>query len=351
MLQILRSYGAKRINLLIFNNLLKLTPMTRRFAPTRQHSRGHMLIATLPGVHQERLLTQIIQHPLVNEVRYNTGVISPYSPKETLTRILALTERYEKRLWIDLKGRQLRITEWAVPNYGKIVLNHEIEVDYPAKVYFRGNDFSELKVVRGNVIYVDPPPRYAVGNGQAINIHSDNLKIKGYFTPEDLSFIAAASELGVNNFMLSFVETTSDVTEFQSLWQKHSSNSNVNIVLKIESLKGLEFIKGFDFSSNANCSLMAARDDLMINIGQNKAKILPALEQIIKQDPSAIVASRIFAGLENGGTVSMGDLADLALMQRLGYKRFMLSDGICNQYFDKAIQAWDDFLSVDSGYH
>ncbi|KAF0249155.1 MAG: hypothetical protein FD167_1438 [bacterium] len=305
-----------------------------------------MLIATLPAVHQERLLTQIIQHPLVNEVRYNTGAVSAYSPKETLMRILALTEHYEKRLWVDLKGRQLRITEWAVPNYGKIVLNHEIEVDYPAKVYFRGNDFSELKVVRGNVIYVDPPPRYAVGSGQAINIHSDNLRIKGYFTPEDLEYIVAASELGVNSFMLSFVETTSDITGFQTLWQKHSFDSNVNIVLKIESPKGLGFINQFEVNSIPNCTLMAARDDLMINIGQNKAKILLALEQIIKRDPKAIVASRIFAGLENGGTVSMGDLADLALMQKLGYSRFMLSDGICNQYFDKAIQAWEDFLSV-----
>lgn len=304
-----------------------------------------MLIATLPAVHQERLLTQIIQHPLVNELRYNTGVVSAYSPKETLTRILALTERYEKKLWIDLKGRQLRIANWAVPNYGKIELNHEIEVDCPAKVYFRGNDFSELKIVRGNTIYVDPPPRYAVGSGQAINIQGNNLKIKGYFTQEDLSYIAASSELGLNNFMLSFVEGLFDITEFQNLWQKHWPECSANLVLKIESIKGLEFVNNLDINSLPNISLMAARDDLMINIGENKAKILLALKQIIKQDPSAIVASRIFAGLENG-SVSMGDLADLALMKHLGYKHFMLSDGICTQHFDKAIKAWDDFLSA-----
>ncbi|MBI4851647.1 MAG: hypothetical protein HY819_07620 [Acidobacteria bacterium] len=304
-----------------------------------------MLIATLPAIHQERLLTQIIQHPLVGELRYNTGVISAYSPRETLTRILLLTERYGKKLWIDLKGRQLRITNWAVPNYGKIELNHEIEVDCPAKVYFRGNDFSELKIVRGNIIYVDPPPRYAVGSGQAINIHGNNLKIKGYFTQEDLAYIALASELGVNNFMLSFVEGFSDITDFQSLWQKYLLINNPNIVLKIESPKGLEFINSFEIKSIPNCSLMAARDDLMINIGENKAEILLALKQIIKQDPQAIVASRIFASLENG-SVSMGDFADLALMHHLGYSRFMFSDGICNQYFDKAIQAWENFLSV-----
>lgn len=306
-----------------------------------------MLIATLPPVHQDRLLTQIISHPLVDEVRYNTGVCSAYSAKETLTRISALTERFEKKLWVDLKGRQLRIVNWAVPNFGKIILNHEIEVDCPAKVFFRGNEWSEVKVVKGNVIYVDPAPRYAVGSGQAINIHGNNLKIKGYFTSEDLEYITAACELGVNSFMLSFVEEFSDIEEFQALLAKQPFKlDNTNIVLKIESPKGLNFIERFNINTVANCSLMAARDDLMINIGENKAKILPALEQIIKRDSNAIVASRIFAGFESKGEVSIGDLADIKLMQILGYKHFMFSDGLCNQHFEKAIRAWEDFLNI-----
>ncbi len=306
-----------------------------------------MLIATLPPVHQDRLLTQIISHPLVDEVRYNTGVCSAYSAKETLTRILALTERFEKKLWVDLKGRQLRIVNWAVPNFGKIILNHEIEVDCPAKVYFRGNEWSEVKVVKGNVIYVDPPPRYAVGNGQAINIHGNNLKIKGYFTNEDLEYVTAACELGINSFMLSFVEDFSDIEDFQALLSKQPFKlDKTNVVLKIESPKGLDFIEQFNINTVANCSLMAARDDLMINIGENKAKILPALEQIIKCDSNAIVASRIFAGIESKGEVSIGDLADIKLMQILGYKCFMLSDGLCNQHFEKAIRAWQDFLNI-----
>lgn len=305
------------------------------------------LIATLPAVHQERLLTQIISHPLVSEVRYNIGVCSAYSPKETLTRILALTERFDKKLWIDLKGRQLRIVQWAVPNFGKIVLNHELEVDCPARVYFRGNDYSELKVARSNVIYVDPPPKYAVGNGQAINIHGNNLNIKGYFTEEDLAYVAASCELGINNFMLSFVENASDIDEFESLLSKQPFKlEKFSAILKIESPKGLELIDKYKLLPNY--SLMAARDDLMINIGQNKAKILTALEQIIKCDKDAIVASRIFAGLENGGSILMGDLADIKLMQLLGYKRFMLSDGICNQHFEKAIQGWQDFLDASA---
>lgn len=303
-----------------------------------------MLIATLPPVHQERLLKHIIEHPSVDAVRYNTGVASAYDADETLTRILALTRPLNKQLWLDLKGRQLRITEWAVPNFGKIVLNHAVSVDYPAQVYFRGNECSSLKVARGNLIYVDPPPRYAVGAGQAINIVGQNLKIEGYLTDSDHQYIKAAKALAIKHFMLSFVESNTDITEFYSaIGVEHT---NLNLVLKIESLPGLAFVRNFTRSSYPNINLMAARDDLMINIGENRAEILPALVEIIAHDPQAIVASRLFAGLEGGGSVTMGDFADLYLMQLLGYQEFMLSDGICNQYFDKAIQAWQDFQSV-----
>ena len=161
-----------------------------------------MLIATLPAVYRGELLEKIISHPLVKGVRYNIGYVTPYSAKKTLERILEATKRYGKILLIDFKCRQLRIVNWAVPDYGKIILNHEIEVDCPARVYFRGNEWSEIKVARGNVIYVDPPPKSAVGEGQAINIHGNNLKIKGFLTDEDRVYINAARELGINKFML-----------------------------------------------------------------------------------------------------------------------------------------------------
>lgn len=170
-----------------------------------------MLIATLPEIHREELCVRIISHPLIGGVRYNTGYSTPFSVKETLERILELVNEYDKILWIDLKCRQLRITRWAVPQYGKIVLNHKIEVDCPSRVYFRGNEWSELKVVRGNVIYVDPPPRNAVGDGQAINIHGNNLKINGFLIDRDQEYINAAIDLGLNRFMLSFVESVDDI--------------------------------------------------------------------------------------------------------------------------------------------
>jgi len=295
-----------------------------------------MLIATLPAVHQTELLEKIISHSLIGGVRYNTGLRSPFPPKETLQRIVDLTKEYDKKLWVDLKNRQLRIVHWAVPNYGKIILNHEIEVDCPCRVYFRGNEWSEVKVVRGNVIYVDPPPRHAVGEGQAINIHGNNLRVKGFLTDEDCAYLDAARELGIDNFMLSFVEGADDLIQVLGIF-----GQSAHLALKIESQKGVDFVNsGFPFSRH---TLVAARDDLMINIGENKAKILPVLMQIILRDPEAIVASRIFSGLETNGSVSMGDFSDVKLMQMIGYKNFMLSDGISQFHFDEAVKAWEDF--------
>lgn len=304
-----------------------------------------MLIATLPAVFQEELMRKIISHPLIDQVRYNVGACSPYCPKETLKKIFALTNEFDKKLWVDLKGRQLRVVQWATPVYGKIILNHELEVDCPAKVFFRGNEWSEIKIVRGNVIYVDPPPLHAVGAGQAINVHGNNLQIKGYLTEDDKNYIVAACDIGIKNFMLSFVEDLKDISDADEI----TGGAEAEFILKIESLKGLEFVDLTDTEIFKKHHLMAARDDLMINIGDNKAKILPALLKIISVDPDAILASRIFYGLERDSFVSMGDLSDLRLMQILGYKKFLLSDGICLKHFDKAMQEWKSFHSAIKG--
>ena len=67
------------------------------------------------------------------------------------------------------------------------------------------------------------------------------------------------------------------------------------------------------------------------------------LATIIKSDPGAICASRIFSSLERKSSVDFADYADLSLMASMGYRRFMLCDNICNYHFDKAIAAWRDF--------
>jgi hypothetical protein len=280
------------------------------------------IYATLPAPHRDKQLKTVAEHPLVDALRFNTGTRVHTNPIETLEIFLDACKG--KEFWLDLKGRQLRITRWAVPGFGDIVLNHEIEVNLPVEIYFRREEKSIIRKINGNKIYIDPPPPKAVGAGQAINIPSDSLKIKGYFTEEDLEYIEAASKLGINNFLLSFVEEEQDILRLIELVP------NANIIAKIESRKGLDFVRNFYSNVKYKPTLMAARDDLFINIGEDKTDIFPALKMILQKDPYAIVASRLFTSLEDNTEISLSDLSDFELMKSMGFNACLLSDGLCS---------------------
>src|SRR3989344_2976126 len=217
-----------------------------------------MLIVSLPPVHQEDLLKEIITHPSVGAVR------------------------------------------------------------------FRGDDCCELKkVVDGNKLYVDPLPKAPVGRGQSVNILSEKLEVEGGLLPLDHEYIDVAVQNGVFNFMLSFVEGWNNILELEDALGKHCSKST--ICLKIESQAGLDFVFQNDASLLKGYRLMAARDDLMIQIGI--LNMIKSLNMIVNKDPNAICASRLLIGLESG-SVSMADVSDLEYMLSLGYKDFMFSDAI-----------------------
>ena len=308
-----------------------------------------MLIATLPAVYESRLISSIVEHPLVGGVRYNVGASSPYEPQETLERVMEVTTRANKPLWVDLKGRQLRITAWSYPRHGgEIRLNHTLDALPGARVYFRGDQWSELKVVRGDTIWVDPPPRSAVGAGQSINIVGDDVEVHGYLTPEDRAYALAAARLGLTRFMLSFVETSADVEELAQVIRGSDRPElwdTAQCVLKIESRAGLDHVASMGTTPRGQ-RLMAARDDMMINIGEDKTRMMPALRSIISVDPDAICASRLLGSLERTGVLSMGDMSDVCLMWRMGYRHFLLSDGLCHRRFDKAIAAWGELEAL-----
>ena len=307
-----------------------------------------MLISSLPPVHQRELLERIITCPDIGAVRYNTGMSSAYDPHETIRRIQALAKAMHKPLYIDLKGKQLRVVEWANLPEGPIVLNHRIAVTLPAKVYFRGDDCCELReVVNGTKLYVDPLPKAPVGRGQAVNILAQELTIEGGLLELDRAYIEAAIAEGITRFMLSFVESWNDVRELEEAIIRHGRGSrslkDYEIVLKIESRAGLEFVvkdtakKHFH---NGPYRLMAARDDLMIHIGVYGMP--EALKLIVQKDPHAICASRLLMGLETGA-VSMADLSDIEYMRSLGYRHFMLSDGISREHFQEALAFWQTY--------
>ncbi len=296
------------------------------------------LIASLPQVHREELLKEVIEHPYVAGVRYNTGTRSAYNPLETIRRIQKYALPLNKPVWVDLKGKQLRVIEWADLPYGPILLNHRVKVEMPATVYFRGDDGCELKkIVNGNEIYVDPLPKEVVGRGQSVNILSPNLEIEDGLLELDHLYIQAALSEGVGNFMLSFVENWNDVRQLE----KAVGSRGADICLKIESQQGLDFVQKTKPFELQRYQLMAARDDLMIQIGL--LKMPGALRAIIKKDPKAIGASRLLLGAENEG-ISLADLLDLEYMKMLGYRNFMLSDGISHRHFSAAIKFWEEYI-------
>ncbi len=302
------------------------------------------LIVTLPPIYREELLEEVIEHPLVYAVRYNTGMSDETQAEEILNTITKLTTKHKKLFGLDLKGRQLRIASWSLPPYGPILLNHKIEVSLPAKVYFRGDNPSLVKkITNGNEIYIDPPPKFAVGAGQSVNIVSPELRTTdGYFTKKDCEFIRAAKKFGVKNFLFSFVESQDDVALFERALSKIPGARKI---LKIESEKGWNVVKGCSPGSlvKKDLVLMAARDDLVVQVGGIRA--LKASQDIVKVNPDAICASRLLMGLESeANEVTLADIADLDLMRSYGYQYFMLSDGISHRHFTKAMEFWTEYV-------
>lgn len=294
-----------------------------------------MLIATIPGPQNTNLLEEIVGNPFVNTYRFNTGVRVPFSPLETLSRLLDFTG---PNLWIDLKCRQLRIIKWAYPGYGAILLSRNINLELPAHVHFRGEDFScDITDYNQNEIFIYPNPRHALGAGQSINIHAQKLNIEGFLTEEDIAYIEAAKTLGLNQFMLSFVEFPEDISSFRQLCPE------AKIYLKIESPKGIEFVKK-EFILDQNTHLMAARDDLFVNLN-NKPDIISASQLIVSKDPEAVVASRLLNSLTHSDQISLGDFSDLYLLDLMGYQNFMFCDSISSrsEIFQNAISAWKEF--------
>lgn len=302
------------------------------------------LILTLPSSVNLDRVEEVCATPNIKGVRINTGVKSPYSPYETLQKIKKITDAYGITLWVDLKGRQLRVQSWADTMYDYVELSRKVKIDdLPCKICFRNDESRLISYVDKNRVYLNRPLRYTVGRGQSVNILSDSLVIEGkYLTSRDIEYLKACSTLGINHVMLSFFEGIRDLEEVAMYLGKKISD--INAVFKIESVKGLVAIE--DITLSDSWSLMAARDDLFTELDEDYSKMEQALQTIAQKDPNAICASRIFSTLERSDRVSLSDFHDLELMFGLGYKTFMFGDNLCNFNLDIAMQAWEEFMNA-----
>lgn len=292
------------------------------------------LIATLPSMNCLDNVRDAFSRPEISEVRFNTGSVSPYSPHETVKILKELSCEYGKKLWVDLKGRQLRVTEWGNPLFSCIKINHKINVENGARIYLRNGECCRIMHIEdGNKLYVDPLPRHAVGAGQSVNIMSKSLKIHGYLTEQDEQYIDACGKEGIKSFFLSFAEQEDDIAQVMK------QIPDAEVVLKIESEGGMRLMERMV----PGARYMAARDDLYIQTGTG---MMEKLHRIIQKDEGAICASRIFLSLEKSNTPEFCDYTDLELMYRMGYRNFMLCDNVCNHALRPALDVWNKWLSI-----
>ena len=289
-------------------------------------------------------IREVARIPSVKGIRFNTSKPLNEPPDRLLARLRS--EIYPKDLWVDLKCRQLRITNNPIVPPDYIKLNHRIKVKTPTTMWYkelRRDDKSGIveeeyrpveveKVVGwgfrgGNKLKLKLPPGLKIkfGEGTAVSIIDPSLKVYGYLTKKDKRFVKAAKKIGVHKYMISFVEEESDVRELLSMDPK------AEIIAKIENEKGLEFVEKVYPKYKDRVRLMAARGDLYLWL-ERPHKILEALKKIIKADPNAIAASRIFPSLtkiREYQAPTCADICDIGYLLELGYRSFLLGDAIC----------------------
>jgi pyruvate kinase len=272
------------------------------------------VIVTVPPY--ASFVEEVAAHPIVSGLRLNTVMPLRAGPGEALDRL----SKFGQPLWVDLKGRQLRVVGAAIPPFSEIVLSHPIRVKTPVDAFFSdGREMGRIVAVDGNRIILEDGPRRLVGPGESVNIVHPSLKIAGTLTETDRAYLAAMRERGLKNVMISFAESPADAEEVRGLLP------DAEIVQKIESLRGLEYASQ---SGPRNGRLMAARGDLYVEVARPH-HILGALKTIVQADPNAIVASRILDSLAHQPVPESADLGDLGFLLEIGYRTFMLGDQVC----------------------
>lgn len=263
-------------------------------------------------------LDEVSRHPLVCGLRLNTVMPLRGGPADALRRLQALGQP----LWVDLKGRQLRVMGAAIPPYTEVHLSHPIRVETPVEVFFSdGNECVRAVAVEGNRLILEDGPRRLIGPGESVNIVHPSLQIEGTLTETDRAYLSAMGELGLKQVMISYVESPSDIQEVLDLVP------DAEIMLKIETQRGLDYARKHGASHGR---LVAARGDLYVEV-LHPHRIVGALRQVIAADPQAVVASRVFDSLAHQPVPVSADIGDVAFLLSLGYRTFMLGDAVCLQ--------------------
>jgi len=297
------------------------------FKPSSKNKPDYKVYVTLPPF--SAYYDTITNTPVVNSIRFNSATKTSRSPKEILEFYKRNTPT--KEFWIDLKCRQLRVEKDAAIPKDYLEVSHHIKVKTPAEVIFNDGEASAklVEIVGGNKLRFEPgTEEISFGKGASLNILDDSFETQGFFTKRDLKYIRAAKKKGMHKYMLSYVEDEKDIEELLKL------DPQAEIIAKIESKKGLEFVSKSYSKYKNKVRLMAATGDLYIEVDKPH-KITNALEELIKADPEAIVASRILSSCKNPEKMpECNEILAVRYLLGIGYKNFMLGDEFCPDRFD-----------------
>lgn len=281
------------------------------------------VIVTLPPYAD--FAVEVARHPCVAGLRLNTvmpirGFDGTPATSRALDPLLSRLSDLGTPLWVDLKGRQLRVVGGAVPPFTEVRLSHRIRVDAPCDAYFDdGREHARVLAVDGDRLILADSPRRYVGPGESVNIVDPSLEIEGTLTPADLAYLEAMGRVGPSRVMLSFVEQARDAAEVRAVLP------SAELVCKIESQRGLDYVAAHGATHGR---LMAARGDLYVEVAKPH-QVIAALRAIIAADPEAIVASRLLPSLARHTVPSSSDVSDVAYLLGLGYRTLMLGDEVC----------------------
>ena len=261
-------------------------------------------------------LEEVAAHPLVEGLRLNTVMPLREEPAAVLDRL----GRLAPPLWIDLKGRQLRVAEAGIPPFTEVRLSHPIRVRTPVDAWFSdGHERVRVAAVDGDRLILADGPRRLVGPGESVNIVDPSLSVEGTLTARDREYLDAMGQTGLHRAMLSYVEERSDVEEVRGLLPE------ADLVLKIENERGLAFARQHGARLGRLC---AGRGDLYVEV-LRPHRIVGALRTIVAADGEAIAASRLFDSLAEDPVPSAADIGDAAFLMGLGYRTFLLGDAVC----------------------
>ena len=261
-------------------------------------------------------LGEIASHPIVDGLRLNTVMPALDGREVALDRL----EATGLPVWVDLKARQLRVAEAAVPPWTALRLSHSIRVETPCDVYLSaGLEHARLVAVDGDRIVLEGGPRRLIGPGESIHVIHPSLEIEGLLTDEDLRWIDVLKGRDEARILLSWVESADDVAEIRRRLP------HAEIRCKIESRRGLAFAREHGARHGR---LVAARGDLYVEAGRPH-RLPTAVREILLADPEAIVASRIAESLLAHPVPSSADVSDLAQLLEWGVRRFLLGDAVC----------------------